>query len=198
MLRLLAFAVLASIVLSAAVCGTDDPQAQTPLPIATACPEDEPACSTAYQPPTPEAPHPEALRIFSADRTIRTLLDGKVAGTDYWLNFSAFSPNERGERRVAIDMVFQDPVVFTGEIPVFSDPCSGVGDEGDVPEDHSCRTEPRTYEASDVHWNGETRLLHAMIDLDRRRVVDLFNPAISGESVDDVIEHLDEHYDGSY
>jgi hypothetical protein len=180
----------------AARCGDDG----APLPVVTACRAGDAACATSQagaERPPPEVDR-EALAVLRADPAVSAILEGKVPGEDYWLAFEGRSDGERGERLSTITVILREEVRYSGSIPRFTDPCSGVTAEDEVvPPAHPCRIEPRAYVTAVVEWAGGSHLLHAVVDVGRDAVVDLFNPYADGD-IDDVIAYYDRYYDGSY
>lgn len=152
-----------------------------------ACDISEPGCLERQPDPPPRHTDQRITDLLAREEIPRTFLADLAEGTDYWTNFTIFEPSH-GDNVAMIELVFARPVSFEGDVPSASAPCDGVGDEGDVPEDHPCLEAPREYSERTIAFSG--RVIHLQVDLDRGEVINVSPLVFPDEVIDEMIEYF--------
>ena len=134
----------------------------------------------------------EVTKILGETKAISTMLSGRELGRDYWIRVSYVyehreDPRNSGEKPLAmVDIFFDPPVSFSGDVPTHSDPCSGrYGTDERLEPNDPCLTAAKEYwnehqTFSDVQW------ITAETDLRRGAVVEIFQNATPTYELPDI------------
>ena len=141
--------------------------------------ESEPAPLTTPSPTESPEKDLAVKQLLSQNDAVEAILAGREEGRDYWIRidyvYEYMEARNTGEKPIAmVNIYFDPPVSFAGNVPTASDPCKGHrgADERLDPND-PCINEAPTY--STVHREfKESRGIVAKIDLRLGEVVDVF------------------------
>ena len=156
-----------------------------PGPEATPDPEDP-----SLFPYSPER-DAKVTEILSKTEVVNAMLTGRELGRDYWMRVSyVYDYKEAansGEKPIAmVDIYFDPPLSFGGEVPVYSDPCSGhYGDDERLEPDDPCMTAPKEY-STEYRSFTDAQAITAQIDLRRGDVVEVFQSPAAKEEIEDI------------
>lgn len=148
---------------------------------------------------TPVPPDPAELaekdakvkEIVSDNEAIKAMLAGREEGRDYWIRISYvyeyLEAANTGEKPIAmVDIYFEPPLSYAGEVPIMSQPCKGhYGADERLDPDDPCMDEPKEY-GSEYRSLTDAQVVTAQIDLRRREVVEVFQSPVSKEAMEDI------------
>lgn len=134
---------------------------------------------TTYNP----TPSPEKIaqirEILFENEAVKGILAGRHEGRDYWMRidtiFEHAHVENTGEPPIgAVQIYFEPPVTWEGEVPTWSDPCEGhYDDEGWlVDKNDPCRNEPRQFGTRQYRLTDANNV-HIFVDLRVRRLGEL-------------------------
>ena len=111
------------------------------------------------------------MKILGQNKTVSAMLAGRELGRDYWIQVSGDYPGRDGKGTAMVDIYFDPPVSYAGEVPARSDPCVGIVDP---PDDDPCYSEPREY-LTKYKTFSDVQVITAVTDLKRGAVVDILD-----------------------
>jgi hypothetical protein len=129
-------------------------------------------------------------QLLSQDDVVKAILAGREEGRDYWIRidyvYEYREARNTGEKPIAmVNIYFDPPVSFAGDVPTKSDPCKGhrKGDERLAPDD-PCMKETPKYSKIHREFTGAQAIV-AQVDLRREEVVDIFQGAPVPSEIED-------------
>jgi lysophospholipase L1-like esterase len=133
------------------------------------------------QHPAPASPEriSELTRILCGDEAVKAILSGRELGRDLWVRISYVYEHmealNTGERPIAmVNLYFDPPLSYSGEVPVQTDPCSGhYGNDERLDPDDPCMAAAKEYGRRHQEFINETGVV-AEVDFRRGEVVELF------------------------
>jgi hypothetical protein len=162
---------LLALAVSAAVWGISNLPASTPPTVP----------GSSFTPYPTESPEKVAqIRdILFANEAVKGILAGRNEGRDYWMRidmiFEHADVENTGEPPIAaVQMYFEPPVSWEGEVPTWSDPCKGHYDDDGwlLDKNDPCLNEPRQYGTRQYQLNN-ANTVHTFVDLRVEQVVRL-------------------------
>jgi len=135
-----------------------------------------------------EFPDAKVKEILFENEPIKAMAAGRELGTDYWLSISPHGPLH-GQRVARVNVVFAEPVSYSGEILWASDPCQGhTGEDERLDPDDPCLDEPREYGTRYVIFPN-VRDVYATVELGRRDVIEVFTMDTPPDILEDTIRY---------
>ena len=140
--------------------------------------ESEPAPRTAASPTESPEKDAQVREILSQNDAIKGILAGREQGRDYWTKidyvYPYAEPKSTGEKPIAmVNMFFDPPVSWAGEVPTKSNPCQGHYQDDWLDPNDPCRNEPPQYGTGHAQFSA-TQGITAEVDLRRGQVVEVF------------------------
>jgi hypothetical protein len=181
---------IAAVAAGAAVGGcfsVEDPD-RTGLPVD--CDTSDPECvkqiDAAAQAEFPDA---KVKEILFENEPIKAIAAGRELGSDYWLSITNVWRPLHGQRVARVNVVFAEPVSYSGEILWASDPCQGhTGEDERLDPDDPCLDEPREYGTRYVIFPN-VRDVYATVELGRRDVIEVFTMDTPPDVLEDTIRY---------
>jgi hypothetical protein len=139
----------------------------------------------------PYSPERDArvTEILSKTEAVNGMLAGRELGRDYWIRVSYVydykEARNSGEKPIAmVDIYFDPPLSFSGEVPVYSDPCSGhYGEDERLEPDDPCMAAPKEYGSAHQSFT-DAQVITTEVDLRRGEVVQVFQSPTSASSME--------------
>ena len=127
--------------------------------------------------------------ILFENEPIKAIAAGRELGSDYWLSITHVWRPLHGQRVARVNVVFADPVSYSGEILWASDPCQGhTGEDERLDPDDPCLDEPREYGTRYVIFPN-VRDVYATVELGRRDVIEVFTMDTPPDVLEDTIRY---------
>ena len=181
---------IAAVAAGAAVGGcfsVEDPD-RTGLPVD--CDTSDPECvkqiDAAAQAEFPDA---KVKEILFENEPIKAIAAGRELGSDYWLSITHVWRPLHGQRVARVNVVFAEPVSYSGAILWASDPCQGhTGEDERLDPDDPCLDELREYGTRYVIFPN-VRDVYATVELGRSDVIEVFTMDTPPDVLEDTIRY---------
>jgi hypothetical protein len=179
---------------------SDAPEASSPrrYTFIPDCRDQGAACQTIiatylwYEIPTPRPDLQDLVKemraVVFADPNIRAIVDGKVEGTDYWVDVVPYRFPIFHEDGGTLWLLFRNQVSFSGEILLASDPCHEFEYQYRYENLDPCQSEQRDFSTTTREF--QTRAVWVWVDVLTDRVFNIASGPAEDATVDDMIDAL--------
>jgi hypothetical protein len=167
----------------------------------TACGEGENIGAPGNTPPPPfpsstPAPTESSERdpivrsILTQNEVVQAMLTGRQEGRDYWLRIDYVdryreAPTEGDKPIAMINIYFDPPISYSGEVPTESDPCRGHYNDDDLDPNDPCMKQTPEYGTAHREFI-EAACVTAQVELRRMEVVELFQSSVTPDEMQDI------------
>jgi len=136
-----------------------------------------------------EFPDAKVKEILFENEPIKAIAAGRELGSDYWLSITHVWRPLHGQRVARVNVVFAEPVSYSGAILWASDPCQGhTGEDERLDPDDPCLDELREYGTRYVIFPN-VRDVYATVELGRSDVIEVFTMDTPPDVLEDTIRY---------
>lgn len=141
--------------------------------------------------PAPEVENARARSIVLEDKDVVSLLGSATTlGSDVWAHVDHISQRRGAQRLAWVDLVMDQPISFSGDLPAAVDPCSGHFGEGErLDEGDPCLSQPVTKEPSYIKASFvNVRHVQVLVDMTAGEVLMILaDPDVPDNEIEDMI-----------